>query len=183
MTKEKIIEQTIALIKENNGDTDKVTIRKIAERSKLSIGLMNHYFESKEKLLEVCVQTIISGVVTSFKPELCESSGPSEVLKCVAKQVMDFLMENPQISRISILGDLTSPKETDNTMGTVMGFAKSIPSDRPLETRLRDAFMLTAILQESFLRKDVLKRTLGIDFYIKSERDAYIDLIIEKVMK
>ncbi len=40
-----------------------------------------------------------------------------------AKQVMDFLMDNMQISKISILGDLKNPREKDNSMGTALGFA------------------------------------------------------------
>jgi len=183
LAKQKIIAQTIALIKESNGDTEKVTIRKIAERAKVSTGLMNHYFESKEKLLELCVQTIINGVVMSFKPELPEDDAPGQVLKSVAKQVMDFLMDNQQISRISILGDLSAPKEKDNTMGTALGFSKYVPGDALAKARMADAFMLTAILQESFLRKDVLKSMLGIDLYDKTERDAYIDRIVEKIIK
>lgn len=181
-TKEKIIEQTISLIKENNGDINKITIRKIAEQSKVGIGLINHYFKSKDKLIENCVQRIINNVIYSFKPGVCKSSDRMEIIKCIAKQVMDFLMENQQISRISILGDLTNPKAVDNTMGTVLGFAGCISKGKPTEKDIRNAFMLTTILQESFLRKDILKTSLKIDFYDKSERDSYIDNVIDKVI-
>ena len=37
------------------------------------------------------------------------------------------------------------------------------------------------MLQASFLRKDVLKQTLHIDFADKSERDRYIDTMIETI--
>lgn len=181
-TKEKILQQTIVLIKEYDGKTDKITIRKIAERSGVGIGLINHHFESKERLIENCVQKIINGVIYSFKPDVCNSDNSIEIVKCVAKQVMDFLMDNQQISRISIIGDLSNPKAADNTMGTVIGFAGCLSKGKPTEEDIRSAFMLTSILQESFLRKDLLKSSLGIDFYDKSERDSYIDSIIDKVI-
>lgn len=181
-TREKIIEQTIELIKESDGDTEKVTIRKIAERSQISVGLVNHYFESKDILFEICVQHIIFGVISSFRPDVEKSGNRVEILQRVAKQVMDFLMDNQQISKISILGDLTHPKEMDNTMGTVLGFAGSVSDKKPSENDIKRAFMLTAILQESFLRKDILKLSLGVDFYDKSERDNYIDYIINRLM-
>jgi len=121
-------------------------------------------------------------VIYSFKPNISKSADRKERLKFVAVQVMDFLMENPQISRISMLGDMTKPKAMDNTMGTVYGFAGSIADGKPTENGIKDAFMLTVILQESFLRKDVLKMSLGVDFYNKTERDGYINRVVDKVI-
>lgn len=181
LTKEKILEQAIALIEENDGDTNRITIRKIAERSEVSVGLINHYFESKEKLIESCVQKIISGVIYSFKPDVYENISYLDRIKLVAKQVMDFLMSNQQISRISILGDLSNPKEADNTMGTVFGFAGSSKKEKPYEKDILDAFMLTAVLQESFLRRNIIMKSMKVDFYEKHERDLYIDKIVNTV--
>jgi AcrR family transcriptional regulator len=65
-TKENIIANTIALIRETNGDTASISIRKIAERANVGTGLINHYFATKENLLEVCVQTIISEIGTDM---------------------------------------------------------------------------------------------------------------------
>lgn len=181
-TKEGIIRETIALIQEMNGNVEQITIRKIAERSGVGIGLINHYFKSKEALLEICVQRIISGVITSFKPKIDVGNSKKSITCCVACQVMDFLMENQQISRMSILTDLKNPREKDNTMGTVRGFAASMSSMNPTRRDIESAFMLTAILQEAFLRKDVLKQTIGVDFYDKTERDMYIERIINRIM-
>lgn len=180
-TKENIIFQATALIKEHNGDTEKVTVRRIAERSGVSAGLINHYFGSKDGLIELCVQNIIGGVIRSFQPGPCADGGRAGILKHVAKQVVDFLMENRQLSRISILGDLKQPREKDNTMGAVWGFAGCMSGRRPAGKDLLDAFLLTAVLQGSFLRKDVLQATLGVDFYDKAQRDLYIEFVVEKL--
>lgn len=180
-TKENIITQTIQLINENNGDTNKITVRKIAERSKVGIGLINHYFESKDKLIEACVQSIIHGVIYSFKPSNGNLVPGKDHLKMVAKQVMDFLMDNQQISKISILGDKLNPKEMDNSMNTVRGFCKSITNNEPTNSELMKCYCLTSVLQDSFLRKDVLKSSIGVDFYEKSDRDVYIDCMIDTI--
>jgi hypothetical protein len=129
--------------------------------------------------MEVCVQTIISEVIHSFRP-VCDSDEPVERTKCVAKQVMDFLMENSQISRVSILGDLKQPKAMDNTMKTVIGFGASLSGGQMTAGHTIDSFLITAALQEAFLRKDVLKENLGIDFYDKKQRDGFIDTIVER---
>ena len=54
--KEELIAITTALIKENNGDVEKVTIRDIASRSGVSVGLINYHFGDKDKLITECVQ-------------------------------------------------------------------------------------------------------------------------------
>ncbi len=47
--KDKIINVTIDLIKEANGNIDKITIREIAKRAEIGVGLINYHFKSKKK--------------------------------------------------------------------------------------------------------------------------------------
>jgi AcrR family transcriptional regulator len=180
ISKENIIQQTICLIQESDGIIENITIRKIAERAHVGIGLINHYFDSKENLIEICVQTMISGVIGAFRPALSKSEDSLETTKSVVKQVIDFLMSNQQISKVSILGDLKQPKSMDNTMKTVLGFATRLSGGPIAQEHKVKAFMITAVLQEAFLRKDCLKDSLGIDFYDKEQRDLFIDDIIER---
>lgn len=179
-TKENIIRQTISLIQETNGDIENITIRRIAERVGIGVGLVNHYFKSKDALIEVCVQAIISEVIHSFRPEGYESKTPVEITKCAAKQVMDFLMDNKQISKVSILSDLKKPMAMDNTMKSVYGFGRCLAQGELMQEHLLQSFILTAVLQGAFLRKDILKESLGIDFNDKTERDNLIDYIVER---
>jgi AcrR family transcriptional regulator len=181
-TKENIIDKTIILIKETNGDIDGISIRKIAERAGIGTGLVNHYFQSKENLIEICVQTNISDVIYAFAPESCESQDPAEITKCVARQVMDFLMTNSQISRVSILGDCKQPKVMDNTMKTVMGFAHCLSGGQITDAHKASGFLITSVLQTAFLRKDILKDCLQVDFYDKAQRDSFINQLIERAV-
>ncbi|HHW94362.1 MAG TPA: TetR/AcrR family transcriptional regulator [Mogibacterium sp.] len=57
--KESIIDATTELIRESNGNPNQVTIRNIAHRADVSIGLINYHFESKKILIEICVERII----------------------------------------------------------------------------------------------------------------------------
>ena len=68
--KEELINITTALINENNGDVDKVTIRDITSRSGVSVGLINYHFGSKDNLIAECVQRIITGIIANFKPNI-----------------------------------------------------------------------------------------------------------------
>ena len=180
ITKESIIQETIRLLQESDGLPESITIRRIAERAGVGVGLINHYFGSKENLIEICVQTIISGVIGAFRPALGDWADPVEITKTVAKQVMDFLMENPQISRVSILGDMKQPKPADNTMKTVFGLGSRLPGGQLTVEHKRRAFMLTAVLQEAFLRRDLMKESFDVDFYDKAQRDQFIDDVVER---
>ena len=182
-TQEAILVATQALILESGGDADHVTIRQIAARAGVSIGLINHYYASKELLLEACVQRMIGGVIGAFQPELPAIANKGERLGRVAGQVADFLAEHPQISRISILGDLQRPNAADNTMASVRGFSYTIAGGtQDAEAKLR-AFCLTAIIQAAFLRKDILQESFGLDWNDKTARDAFLLRAADWVMK
>lgn len=182
-TKENIIRQTIELIEECDGDISLITIRKIAQRAQIGVGLINHYFGSKEHLIEICVQQIIKGVVYSFKLKNCDGKTPKEVTKYVARHVMDFLMENRQISKLSILGDLNSPEAKDNSISTAFAFAHCMSGGIDPTTQIKKAFVLVSLLQESFLRRDILMENIGVDFYNKNQRDDYINDMINMIMR
>lgn len=183
VTKELIMEQTIHLINEMNGELEEITIRKIAQRANIGVGLIHHYFYSKDHLIEMCVQRIIHNVVHSFQVEGFEVLEPLYRTKLVAIQVVKFLMENQSISRISILGDMKEPKEKDNTVGTAIGLAYCMASDGgSYSSYLKKAFLLVSILQVSFLRKNMLQHEIGVDFYEESQRNEYINSIVEMVM-
>ncbi len=102
--KEKLLEVTMNLRKEKEENFNLITIREIAKRAEVGVGLINYRFQSKKNLIDVCVQKIVSGVIAESKPDM-ENRTPMEKWKRSVKIPMDFLMSNPEISRISILGD------------------------------------------------------------------------------
>lgn len=180
-TKERIIEETIRLIQCSDGNVREITIRKIAENANVGVGLINHYFDTKEALIERCVQRIIGQVITAFQPGVCASKEPCVRIGFVAKQVMDFLMEHPEISQISILGDMQNPEIMDGTMKTVLGFCSTMQGEIT-QVEKRKAYLLTTLMQGAFLRRDVLKQTIGVDFYDKMQRDLFLDTIVESLI-
>lgn len=168
------------IITKCKGNINEITIRNISEKANVSVGLINYHFQAKENLINICVQKIIENVITEFKPTIGESLKPIEKLKATAKSVADFLMANPSVSRISILGDYHKPQVDDNTMKTVKGFSFVYDNHNILDKNKKMlAFGLTSMLQAIFLRKDMCKELFGFDFYIKEERDSWIDFIIE----
>lgn len=181
--KEVIIDVTTELIRENNGDVTKITSRKIAERAGVGLGLINYHFGSKENLITICVQRIISKVVMCFSPDkkdYDEKDGLSdkERLAGWAKQVYDFLFDNYAISSISILGDMQNYQVKSNSVYTQKGFSMAIRKDITEENKRLLAFMLTSAMQVAFLSDSSFKEILGYDLTIKAERDRYIETLV-----
>ena len=61
--KEAIIQATITLIEEKGEHFEEITVRDICKNAGVGLGLVNYHFGSKEKLIEMCVERIINGIV------------------------------------------------------------------------------------------------------------------------
>lgn len=181
--KEIIIHIATELIQEYNGDVAKITLRKIAERANVGLGLINYHFGSKEQLITICVQRIINNVVTCFSPNNKEYNkepkmADKERLADWAKQVYDFIFDNQAISSISILGDMQNYQLNSNSVYTQKGFGLAVKNDMDDKTRKLLTFVLTSTMQVAFLSRDVSEEMLGYNLKIKEERDAYIDSLV-----
>jgi AcrR family transcriptional regulator len=120
--KHKIINTTIKIIQEEHDFSD-ITIRKIAKKAGIGVGLINYHFQTKENLINIAVRTFINEIICGWNDATLTPKSDSKVeLLCNMFQVCsDFLAAHPKISRISILNDFTNPNLKDNTMDTLNG--------------------------------------------------------------
>ena len=182
--KEKLIQVTTELISDSDGNAQHITTRAIAEKAQVGVGLINYHFQTKEHLIEICVQRMIGNVISAFQPNVSKELDCIENLKETAKQVVDFLMEHPEISKISIMSDLSAPGLTDNTMKTVWGFLSFLPNyDMPQQEKLLLTYSMTLMLQGMFLKKDITAQALHLDFNKKEQRDVWIDFMMERLYR
>ena len=187
-SKELLIDTTINLINEYNGDVSRVTIREIATRSGVAVGLINYLFGNKDNLITICVQKIILNIVTTFTPCLNMDSSLdnySQVkykFSATAKQVFEFLFNNKSIARISILNDYKDYNDYSNSNMTIRGFVRVL-SKLEVEDLEKEkiAFYLTSTMQVAFIRSLSNSNYLGYDFANKESRDRFIDDLIDKL--
>ncbi|MCR5462101.1 MAG: TetR/AcrR family transcriptional regulator [bacterium] len=188
-SKELLIDITTSLINEYNGEVSKVTIREIASKSGVSVGLINYLFGNKDNLIAICVQKIILNVVTTFKPNLNINLSMNnfdkakQKLKETAKQVFEFLFNNKSIAKISILNDYANYNDKSNSNITIKGFM-SVLNNLEVETIEKEkiAFYLTCTMQVAFIRSLTNSNYLGYDFNNKIDRDKFIDELIDKLL-
>ena len=177
--KESIIRAAIELIETSEGNIKNITARSIADKSGVSLGLINYHFGSKDNLIAICCSRIINRTLMSMAPknvDYTEDDGltDKERLISYAKQTIEFIYANYSTVKISILSDLQDYSPECNSALTQKGFMLALRGDMPEKQKKHIAFSLASIMQAAFLAGDNAKRITGYDLKIKKQRAAFI---------
>jgi AcrR family transcriptional regulator len=175
LTREALIDLTVKLLNEGL-DPDKITVRLIAQRAGVGVGLVNYHFQTKDNLINLAVQKHIVSVIARTPEVLKKITGsPKERLSGMFKATLDYLANYPEISRVSILRDMKSPKHNDNTQNTLKVY-EPLVREVVGEKDARDKTMMLIFTgQSAFLRAQVVKDAGGFNFYDKVQRDDFVD--------
>ena len=186
--KEAIIRATIELIEENAGHLEEITVREICKRADVGLGLVNYHFKNKDKLIEQCVERMINGVVERFQNirEKTDGFTPFEKLTYLGNITLDFLFEHYAISKISVLTDMQSPKENDNTYRTYAAYLPLVAACRPdldeAAIRRKTLYLIT-VMQQMFLRYEIISQILGIDLRQKENRRNFHTQVLHDILE
>lgn len=185
--KEAIIQATIELIHEKGEKMNEITVRDICKRANVGLGLVNYHFGNKEKLIELCVEQMINGIVDNFRSirEKTEGLSPFEKLEYLGDMTLTFLFEHYAVSKTSILTDMNMPKEDDNTHRTFRAYLPLVAACRPDWDDImveRKTFCLIAAMQQTFLRYKVIFQTQGIDLMNPEERKMFHTQILHDIL-
>lgn len=186
--KEAMIQAAMALIEEKGEHLDEITVREICKRADVGLGLLNYHFGSKDKLIELCVERMINGIVEHFQNirEKAEGLTPFEKLDYLGNMTLNFLFEHYAVSQISILTDMQTPKVNDNTHRTYAAYLPLISACRPdwdEETVNRKTFCLITIMQQTFLRQETVSQMLGIDLKKEEVRQAFHTQVLHDILE
>jgi AcrR family transcriptional regulator len=175
--KEKIISTTISLIEESDGMIDNITVRAIAQKADIAVGLINYHFGSKKNLIEICVQQIISHVMRTFSEteylaryRCCDKKLPDVDIAVFTAGVFSFLLDHPQIAKISMLGDLSHPDIKSNSSVSFKAIYKAMSVQESESDRKIKAFILLSVIQSAFLNRQISAELLGFNL---SDKDGY----------
>lgn len=176
--KERIIQETIALIQKSNGTVAEITTREIAEKAGVGNGLINYHFQTKENLISLCVARIIRQVVEGFQPKIDPEESPQERMTRAASLVFEFLFSNPAISRISILGDLVQPSPESNTVKSQQNICQVLGVCWEEEEQKLFSFLLATAMQVAFLSNQWSDTMLGCKLDTPESRKAFISRLV-----
>ena len=185
--KESIIQATINLIEEKGEDIDKITMREISKKANVGLGLINYYFENKDKLISICVERIVNDIVDKFNmiKEQTKDCTPYEKLERLGNMTLSFLFDHYAISKISIMNDMQSPKENDNTHRTYLAFLPLVGGchqDWEIDKVKRVTYYLITTMQQAFLRHEIILVTQGVNLLNKEERKRYHSQMLKDIL-
>lgn len=185
--KEALIQAATALIEEKGDHLEEITVREICKRAGVGLGLLNYHFENKDKLIELCVERIVNGIVEQFQNirEKTEGLSPFEKLEYLGNMTLTFLFEHSAVSKISILTDMQTPKANDNTHRTYTAYLPLVSACRPdwdEETVKRKTFCLITVMQQTFLRHETISQISGIDLTAEEARRIFHTQILHDIL-
>ena len=186
--KEIIIQAAIDLIQEKGEQMDSITVREICKKADVGLGLVNYHFGNKDKLIELCVERMVNGIVDHFHSieERTEGFTPFEKLELLGNMTFTFLFDHAAVARTSILSDMRMPKEDDNTHRTYLAYLPLLSACRPdwdSKTVERRTFSLISVMQQSFLRHRVIKELYGMDLTVPEERKAFHRAVLQDILR
>lgn len=187
-SKEMIMQAAIDLINEKGGQTDGITVREICKKANVGLGLVNYHFGNKDNLIELCVERIVNRIVDEFGSirEKTEKLTAFDKLEYLGNMTFTFLFEHYAVAKISILSDMRMPKEDDNTHRTYLAYLPLMSACRPdwdRETLERKTFYLITVMQQSFLRHEVIRRLYGINLTVQKEREEFHSTILHEILE
>ena len=133
--KETIIQAAIGLIEVSDGNIRNITARSIADKSGVSLGLINYHFGSKDNLISICCSRIINKTLMSMSPENIDYKKDDrltdkERLTSFAKQTFEFIYKNDSTVKLSVLSDLQDYSPDCNSALTQKGFLLALRGDK-----------------------------------------------------
>lgn len=179
--RERIIEVTLNILDEVD-DIDKVTVRQIAERANVGVGLINYHFKTKDNLLSIAIGEVMSNVIEELDYDNVYTLKPIEDLKSLLKKLCDIglhyekmltFMLNQCISN----GDMQAELSIVPMLRKIFGSEKDEMSLRTIALQIISPIQVAALSPESF------QLYSGIDVKNKYQRDNFIDILVENIIR
>lgn len=180
-TRQLIIDTAKRLMEETEA-IDTVTVRQIAQRANVSIGLINYHFKSKNNLLSAAIGDTMTEMITAFsQSDQFVGLSPIEKLKMLLKKLCALSEKNEKlmhftISRSIISGNMQTPLYLIPLLKELFGDQKDDFQLRILAMQLLYPIQITGLNKETFYMYS------GIDVNNEAQRNRFIDHLVSNVI-
>ncbi|MNW41429.1 transcriptional regulator BetI [compost metagenome] len=180
-TQQFIIDTAKSLLNEVE-DVDKITVRQIAERANVSIGLINYHFKSKDNLLSIAIGDTMAKTILSFsKSDSYTDLEPIEKLKAMLKELYTLSDKKEKLMRFTLSRDIMNGNM--QTPLHLIPLLKEIFGNRKDEIQLRIlALQILYPIQVTGLNKETFYTYSGIDVSDQDQRNHFIDNLINNLI-
>jgi AcrR family transcriptional regulator len=179
-TRRRILQATSTLLQENQ-DAEAITVRQIADRAGVGIGLINYHFKTRDALVNDAIGLLMAEAADPFlslPPDTDQD--PVAALKAVFKETgrvgMQFKLARFTVQYALLQGNM-------EVQVLVLPLLRQIYGTRKSELELRlIAFAMVSTLQVAFIRADSLRMYAGVDIRNDQQRDHTVDLLVDQFL-
>ncbi len=164
------------------GDVGKITIRQIAERAGVSIGLINYHFKSKDNLLGIAIGDVMRTAIGNFtKTEAYSELSSLEKLRVLLKELYGLAGSNEALIRFILTREITEGNM--QTPLSLVPLLKEIFGHRKNDMELRIiALQIIYPIQVTGLNAEAFYMYSGVDLLEVEQRNLFIDVLIDNLI-
>lgn len=159
------------------GDAESITVRQIAQRAGVGVGLINYHFGSKGRLLQQIVTERIEQLAQELADRREPGLSPERKLSGMMKTLFTFGAEYKTLMQVLIRESFESGN-MDAAMA-IVPLLRDILGPEADEMRLRImALQILQPIQVSCLAPEKLNLYCGINLENAAQRDKFVDSLI-----
>ncbi|MEL7657677.1 MAG: TetR/AcrR family transcriptional regulator [Bacillota bacterium] len=177
VTQQLIIDTAKALLEETD-DVEKITVRQIAERANVGIGLINYHFKSKDNLLSIAIGDTMAKIILDFsKSDSYADLSPIQKLNTMLKELYALSEQKEKLMRFIVSSDIMNGNM--QTPLHLIPLLKQIFGDKKDDMELRIlALQILYPIQVTGLNREAFYMYSGIDVSSEEQRSRFIDNLI-----
>jgi len=162
-------------------EVEKITVRQIAERANVGIGLINYHFKSKDNLLSIAVGDAMAKMAVNFtKPN--SSLKPARRLKVMLKELFSYAENYEKLMQFSLTHSILNGEMEAELF--LIPILKEIFGDKKDEMQLRIiAMQILLPLQAAGVDPSSFRVYSGIDLKSDEQRNDLIDTLVDNLVK
>lgn len=178
----RIIKATKEIIDET-GSIDQITVRQIAERANVGVGLINYHYKSKDNLLGTVVSEEMAIMAGGFlKTGSDPGMDPVRKMKVMLKDLFSYGEKHKDhlkyiVTQSILNGDMQAQL-------TLVPILREIFGEQKDEINLRIiAMQILLPLQVTALSPQAFHFYSGIDLFDETQRNKFIDILVDNLVK
>ena len=169
-----ILEETVQI--------EKITVRQIAARAGVGVGLINYYFKSKDNLLSIAVGDVMVKTICDFtKTNVYSDLGSVAKLKMLIKELYTLAGSNEKLIRFVLSREILEGNM--QTPLSLVQLLKEVYKNQKSDMQLRIiALQILYPIQVTGLNIGAFHMYSGIDLNDIEQRNHFIDLLIDNLI-
>jgi AcrR family transcriptional regulator len=183
--KERLIDVTIKMICQGKRPSE-ITVKDITETAELGNGMVNYHFQSKDNLIRVAVKKVMNCATNKLgeKMKANENESPTKRLTIILKEVVNFIGNNSEISKIAILDDLENNQGTAHLLSSEETYNKCLKDlyGDNMNKLLIKNYLIAGYINYIFLKAEKIKNETGFDFYNREDREKAIETLVDELV-